>query len=451
MGGRGDGKAMTAPRAMAFPRVLLAVFFVAACGASSDKDVPRPDRERIAVLHMAPPMRAKAADGEPIAIPEEIANADWSQNGGNATHAPGNLALGSSSPTEIWSTGIGHGSGGDRKLLSSPVVSAGILYAQDAEGRVSAYKTKDGSRLWRVDTAPPDRDGDAMGGGLSVHDKTLYVSTGFGEILALRINDGAIVWRRMLGKPIRSAPTVAEGRLFVVNIENETTMLDTRTGLVLWQHKGIAESATLMGASSPAVKGDTVVVAYSSGELFGLRIQNGRVVWGDVLAVPTKIGALPAIADIRALPVMEGGVVFSISHSGRMAAIDERRGTHIWEADLGGINTPAVVGEVVYLVTNDCELVALSKRDGAVLWSVSLQKRKDPSNRDSKKVSWFGPVMAGGRLWLTNSLGHLSSFSPQTGVAMSAVEAGDAFFLPPLVAERTLFLLDDSGELTAFR
>lgn len=34
-----------------------------------------------------------------------------------------------------------------------------------------------------------------------------------------------------------------------------------------------------MGASNPAVADDNLVVAYSSGEIFDLRTQNGRVAW----------------------------------------------------------------------------------------------------------------------------------------------------------------------------
>jgi outer membrane protein assembly factor BamB len=139
-----------------------------------------------------------------------------------------------------------------------------------------------------------------------------------------------------------------------------------------------------MGASSPAVRGDTVVVAYSSGELFGLRSQNGRVVWSEVLAVPMQQGAVPAIADIRGLPVIETGRVFAISHSGRMISIDERTGERAWEADIGGTNTPCVGGNAVFVVTNDNELVALTRDAGRGIWRPALQKLAKPSDRDSQ-------------------------------------------------------------------
>lgn len=431
------------------------VLSLGACSSSSDKDADSTGKttgKRVAVLEQTRRITPDPSlSGFAVELPEPAVNTDWAQNGGNAQHSMGHLALASLSPTKKWTADVGTGSSGYYKLLSGPVVSGNRIYAEDSKGRVSAFDAATGDRLWRVDTTPESSSSEAMGGGVAVETGTVYVTTGFGEVLALRATDGAVLWRRSLGKPIRSAPTVSEGRVYVINIENETLMLNAKDGMVMWHHKGIAESATLMGSSSPAVKGDTVIVAYSSGEVFGLRAQNGRVVWSEVLAVPTKIGALPAIADIRGLPVMEKGAVFSVSHSGRMAAINERRGDRLWEADIGGVNTPLVAGNVVYLVSNDSVLLALSLRDGRVIWATELQRLKNPADRESRSVSWSGPVLAGGRLWLTNSLGTLAAYAPDTGREVWQDDLGETFFLPPIVAGQTLYLLSDSGKLIALR
>lgn len=427
------------------------VVVLAACGSDDSKETVASSGKRIAVLEAArKPVADSSLSGYTFEVPEPAVIESWPQNGGNTQHAVGNPSL-SPAPEKVWTSSIGSGSGGDFKLLSTPVVANNVVYAMDSRGRVSAYDATDGDRLWRTETAPENSDDDAMGGGVGVQGDTVYATTGFGEVLALRTQDGAILWRHMLGKPLRSAPTISEGRVFAITIENETYALDARTGNVMWRHSGIAENATLMGASSPAVHGATVVVAYSSGEVFGLRSQNGRVVWGEVLAVPTQIGALPAIADIRGLPVIDLGRVYMVSHSGRMASIDERTGERAWEADLGGVNTPAVAGNAVYMLTLNNELVALSRSTGRIIWITELKKNKNPEDRDSKPVLWSGPVMAGGRLWLTNSLGDLAAYAPETGYALYNENVGGAYFLPPIVAKNTLYLLSDDGDLRAFK
>jgi outer membrane protein assembly factor BamB len=197
------------------PLCLLAlVFALTACG-SSDKDGAKPvTGKRIAVMEPAAQAVADSSlSGFAVEVPEPSVNTIWALNGGNAQHSMGNLALSSLVPSKKWSTSIGAGSSGDYKLLSTPVVSGKVIYAQDAKGRVSAYDTANGDRYWRVETASKNQDGDAMGGGLAVDGAVVYVTTGFGEVLALRATDGAVIWRRSLGKPIRSAPTIAEGRV----------------------------------------------------------------------------------------------------------------------------------------------------------------------------------------------------------------------------------------------
>ncbi len=425
---------------------------LAACGSdkTAKSDLPPPE-ERISVMM---PGRAPTVDpsltGFDVKLPEQAVNPDWAQNGGTVGHAPGHPAL-ASKPKKLWSSSIGSGSGSRFKLLASPLIQGDVVYAMDSIGRIAAHRLSSGDRLWRVETTPDHRDGDAMGGGIALEQGNLYATTGFGEVVALKAEDGSILWRRSLGKPLRAAPTVFEGRLFALTIENETYALEAQTGQILWRHSGIAENAALMGASSAAVRGDTVVVAYSSGELFALRTQNGRVIWGEVLSVPTQKGALPAIADIRGLPVLEGGRIFAISHSGRMLSIDERSGGRVWESDIGGSNTPCVAGAAVFVLTNDNELVALARETGRIAWISRLQKYEKDEEKSGRTVVWAGPVLAGGKLWLVNSLGFLASYDPETGSEVSSEEISNAAYLPPIVAQRTMLVLSDDGILRAFK
>ena len=73
---------------------------------------------------------------------------------------------------------------------------------------------------------------------------------------------------------MRAAPTVAAGRVYVMTIDNQITILDSANGEKKWSHNAITESAGLLGGSSPAVNGSTVAVPYSSGELFAMRVEN---------------------------------------------------------------------------------------------------------------------------------------------------------------------------------
>lgn len=423
-----------------------------ACSSSSDKGEKKITGERISVLDSQRlSYSVPTATDVAIELPEPAVRPDWAQAGGLTTHALSHSAL-SKNPKVHWSKDIGSGAGGAERLLAQPIIAQDMVFTMDAKGVVTAHRVSNGSELWERETAPEESDYDAMGGGIAYDKAIIYATTGFGEVLALNAQNGSVLWRRFLGKPLRSAPTISDNRLFVISIENETFALDARTSLVLWQHRGIAESATIMGASSPAVHGDTVVVAYSSGEVFGIRAQNGRVVWGEVLAMPRKIGALPAIADIRGFPVIDGGRVYAVSHSGRMVSLEERRGTRVWDADIGSMNTPAVAGNVVYIVSLENELVAMDRATGQIIWKEVLQSLEDPSDRSSTPVMWWGPVLASGQLWLTNSMGSVMAYDAMAGHEVyKNEELEDSFSLPPVIAGQALYVLSDDADLVVLK
>ena len=73
-----------------------------------------------------------------------------------------------------------------------------------------------------------------------------------------------------------------------------------------------------------------------------------------------------------------------------------------------------------------------------------MEKRKRP-------VYWQGPILAGGRLILTNSLGQIVEASPQDGRVLSTMAGSDLIEVGPIVANGTLFILSNDGVLTAYR
>lgn len=383
-------------------------------------------------------------------LPHKIVNLSWPQTGYDSEHAPP-YAEAPTNPKIVWKASIGAGSSSDFKLLAHPVIDRGVIYTMDSQGLIRAFDTKTGERKWERDTTPEESDDKAIGGGLAVDGDTLYATTGFGNVFALEAKTGAVKWRKALLKPLRAAPTVGDNRIYVVSIDNDLNALAAANGDILWHQSGIAESATLMGASSPAVDGDNVVVAYNSGEIFGLRAQNGRISWNYSLAAPAQVGALPAIADIRGLPVIDHGRIYAISHSGRIAAIDQRSGDRVWESDIGGIDTPVVAGDAVFVYGGDSQLIALTRDSGRILWVKSLPKLTDPSDKDSDRLVWAGPLLAGERLWMVNAQGHLASFSPQDGASLDSIDLGDPLYLSPVVADRTFYVVRDDGTLIALR
>ena len=67
------------------------------------------------------------------------------------------------------------------------------------------------------------------------------------------------------------------------------------------------------------------------------------------------------------------------------------------------------------------------------------------------QVTWFGPVLAGNKLVLTNALGEVVFANPSDGSIAGKIEGKVPYALPPIVANSTLYTLDDKGRLSAWR
>jgi len=384
-----------------------------------------------------------------VTLPKPAGDLDWPQQGGVAQHAMHHLAL-AQKPKEVWSSSVGEAADAGHRLQAEPVVADGKVFAMDASSHVSAFDRETGHRLWRVPAIPDDLDKEYAGGGLAYDDGKLIVSTAYAQVVALDPKSGDVLWRQNLPAPVRGAPTVRGGRVFVVTLENQTFALAASDGHRLWTHEGLAETASLMGASAPAVDGDIVVTCYSSGQVVALRVESGALLWEESLSSLRRTDAVSFLADIRGLPVIDHGRVYILGNSDRFSAIDLRTGRVLWDREIGGIQTPWLAGDFIFVVSNNAELLALEAHSGRVRWATQLPLWQDEKKKKDR-IIWSGPVLAGDRLILAGSHGFATSVSPYTGEVLGTEELADPVSVPPVVAHNTLFLLTDEGDLVAYK
>lgn len=384
----------------------------------------------------------------PVSLPEAAANDQWSQPGGGPSKAMGNLAL-SASPATAWTASI-EGSTPRARLASSPVVANGKLYVIDAGAHVIAFDATSGAKLWQT-SLPSEGSGRAVfGGGVSIVDDKLYASTGVGDVAALNASDGSILWKKRPGGPLRGAPTLANGHVYVMGQDNQMFALNQSDGEVQWSDSGTLQVTGVFGVAAPAAAQGTVIAGYSSGELTAYRYENGRTLWGDALSRTSISTAVASLTDIDANPVIDRGRVFAIGQGGRMASYELVSGQRLWEINVAGISTPWVAGEWVFVVTSDAKLLCVARATGKIRW-ISQLRRWEKEKKKANAIRWTGPVLAGGRLILVSTHGDLNYVDPTTGQVQATVDMDRSMSLSPIVANNTLYILADDGRLTALR
>lgn len=428
--------------------LLLAALALGACEGAVAPPLPG---KRVSVLSFERNLEPDPSVAQlAVRLPKPFRNPAWPQSGGYANHAMHHLEASGDLRLQ-WRSGVGTGSGDERRLMATPVVADGMVYTLDAATRIRAFDEVSGGRLWQINMAPPEKDGEVgFGGGLAVEDGALYVATGFGEVAAFDAKNGALLWRNKIGVPFRAAPLVVGGRIFVISVDNQTHALGTQDGRVQWVHSGLSEDAGLLAASAPAFDAGLVIVPYSSGEIFALRPDNGRAAWGDSLAPRGRVNAVETLAAIAGKPVLDRGRVYAIGNGGQMVAMDLRSGAQIWDQQIGGIETPWIAGDYLYVLSNDGEIVCIRRTDGRIRWATPLARWLSPEKRQDIIV-WMGPVLLSDRLIVVSSRGIALSISPYTGEPLGQITLPDGVAVPPVVANGAMYLVTQDAELLAFR
>jgi outer membrane protein assembly factor BamB len=259
-----------------------------------------------------------------------------------------------------------------------------------------------------------------------------------------------MLWHYTAGVPFRTGPTVDGARVFAVTNDNVLYALSAKTGAVLWSYVGVPEPAVMVGGASPAVAGGIVVAAFSSGDLMAFRADDGGVMWTTPLVRPERSSAVGTITDIDGEPVIDRGRVFAISHAGVMASIDLQTGERIWVKDISGIQTPWTAGQFLFVVTTKGDVLCISASDGRVKWNTKLSLYQHPKDK-SGLIVWHGPVLAGNRLILFSNYGYAVVLSPYSGELLGEMKLPGAASLPPVVANKTLYVLTNNATLIALR
>jgi outer membrane protein assembly factor BamB len=401
-------------------------------------DKPPLPGERVSVLSSDTTASSGAVESkEPVVLPAAQENAAWSQPGGTVSNAPGHLAFSGGIKT-IWSDDAGSGSNSDGRVTALPIVHGGKIFTIDRKGIVTAF-SMNGGTVWKADLKPENEKAEGgFGGGLAGEGEKIYVATGFGTVVALNAGSGKPVWTKSVNVPIRTSPTVANGKVFVVNSESELFALSAENGAQLWTSRGLPEGAEVLSNVSPAVSGNTVIVSYPSGEVVALDVNSGQQRWTDSVTGGVVGSSLTTIGD-AARPVIDDGVVFAASRGGRIIATNLKSGERVWSRDIRAVQTPWVSGGSVFVVDMNGRMYALDRKAGKVKWAMTLPKAR----------TWSGPTLAGGKLWVASDKGLLIGVDAKTGQVATQRELDNPVFISPIVAGGRMFVLTDKARLIA--
>ena len=395
--------------------------------------------------------RFLAEDLPDLRLPSPQPVPAWTHQGGNAQHIAAHAEL----PSELtlsWSRRIGAGDGKRHQISAAPVAQGGQVYTLDSQSMVTALD-ETGTILWQNELGKSsDALKDASGGGLAVGGTQLFVTTGFGTVVALDTASGAELWTQDLASYGGASPTVYDDLLYIAARDGAAWAIDTSNGRIKWQVAGPTVAASHTGGPGPAVSDKYAVFPFGTGDVLASFRKGGLRSWSSGLSGARLGLASTQVRDLTGQPVIEGSSVYLASSAGRMAAVDLNTGLRIWTAKQGSQGHILVAGGAVFAVSDAGNLICLSKDDGALIWSTPLPKFTKKSVKSRAKIhAHYGPILAGGRLILASSDGLIRQFNPADGTLITTVDLPSGAASAPIVVNGTLYVLNTKGDLLAFR
>ncbi|MCH2038245.1 MAG: PQQ-binding-like beta-propeller repeat protein [Rickettsiales bacterium] len=336
---------------------------------------------------------------------------------------------------------LGEGMNPEIGVLDSIIILGTQLYYMDYDKELYRYDTTNlKNPLWRVSLLDEERDAAVfVGGSIAYGQGVIYATNGSFEVYALDATTGEIKWRRDFKTPFRTAPAVSDNTIIVTDLHNKSYGLDPDDGTIQWIHSGINEQTVSIGGASAVINNNVAIIPHSSGEVYGVNVEDGSTVWSRTLVFNNNTSF--TLSDIDHPLVLDGRFVYAASNSGLLAAIDTLTGRRLWSFNQNNINSFWSADQYIFVRSQSNIITCIDKRNGMVLWKTSLKPFLD----EEEQV--YGPTLVNNNLLFVTNEGKLLFFSYNGQFSNEMNVKIDDVYYRPIVANERLFLLSNKGQV----
>lgn len=333
----------------------------------------------------------------------------------------------------LWRHGVGDGTHGLQYHGLRVAGAHGDVFTMDPSGLVSAFSAS-GKALWRHDT------GLKLSGGPGVIGDSVVVGSLSGRVEALSRVDGHVLWQRAVSSEVIAPPVGADGVTVVRSGDGRFFAFDSNSGKRLWNYDSAVPRLSVRGESMPMVSDGLLISGTDDGKLVALTLQNGKLAWDQTVQLPTGRTEIERLVDVDANLAISGGNVFAASYGGQLAGLSVNGGRLLWKRNLGSDAGLAAQNGTVFVTNLHGDVLALDANTGNTLW-------KQDALHDRGVTQ---PVVDGPWVVVADRFGYMHWLSMDNGHIVGRLEADDrGIQTPPLVMGDRLFVLSMAGRLSA--
>lgn len=243
---------------------------------------------------------------------------------------------------------------------------------------------------------------------------TVIVSDYHGKLIAIERLTGKILWQTKLSSNVLSPALISGNRVVALSNNGFINGLSLQTGEIIWQFSTNVPTLSVRGSASPILlDAQTTLVATADGRIHALNLDNGVLQWSRRMSMSIRANDAGNLADIDATPVIVDNILYVVTFSGQLAAIDISRNEILFIQEMASLKSVSVDNTQVYGTTLDGAVIALDRFTGRINWESNSLKYRGLSNA----ISTNNTLIVG------DKLGYLHIFDKYTGKIIDRKEA----------------------------
>lgn len=337
----------------------------------------------------------------------------------------------------LWSSSTVHNRAAAKLRLGLGISLADKrVYVAGHGGDLVALDLANGRVLWRAKTRAP------LAGGTAASDALVLVGASDGQLFAFNATNGQALWKVRLNGEVLAAPAISDKLIAVRTVDGKLHALNPADGHELWQQEQQVPRLSLRGTARPVIVGDVVLCGFDNGKVLAVNASDGSVQWEATVTPPHGRTELERLSDIDSPVTVFGHDVYAVGFQGRIAMLALDNGQIWWSHEASSYRASDFDDETLYVAEANGDVVALKAKSGAEIW-----RQKSLGFRAISALGVMDTTLVTG-----DFQGYVHWIDRATGALVARQRAGKTrISSQPLVAGNTVVVVNDRGDVEAFR
>ena len=275
---------------------------------------------------------------------------------------------------------------------------------------------------------------------LASEDNNLFIADTNANYYLLNKENGNLKWKKKHTSSFNSQIKIKDGRIFVVDMENNLRCFSIENGENLWSVPTELTIVSSQKKQSIILTKNLVIFSNSIGDLTAVDYKSGEIIW----QTPTQILGFAKNITLRNSDIVsDGNLVFISSNKNQFAALDIKTGIIKWKQKINSEIRPVVVSDYIVTISNEGLMILLNKNDGNILRINNILKNIKKKRRERYYPAGF--IISNERIYLSTKNGRLIIVNFSDGTIQKILKLDKEKLQRPVYFNKELYIAKDNS------